>query len=297
MPISRDTDLGSVSSQLSRRDIVRILGLSLASSALPPLVSPSPASAETDTSKCDCDHVEEPLSASMQFSKIDKPGEITRSAAVISIASRGEGLQRVGFYEGFEGVNAVDRILNSVPALKQDTSSSCARASAAMVLNHWGYQWGVGDRRLKNEIAENACIEDDVCPRGLANSFRKATGYKIVGERIRTNQSKWFDTIKAYINSREPVITLIPNGQNLDWNFSRGHYIVVRGYRDDGKVYFADPWDGGYWEAGYNYFAKAWGTGSPDAFGWQGVVTHRLLQAKSNLRNVFSRNPLITSQS
>lgn len=215
------------------------------------------------------------LSSSDSAHLIDYPNRLLTRRTLFKFGAGLATTATVNFILPPKPALAYDEYLN-LPIFKQDTPTGCARACAAMELLYYGYRIPMISRQLKAVISENACIKDSVCSNGLMESFSRVTDKKLAGTYVKTNQWRWLDTIKAYVRSRNPLITLIPNGRNLKWPFARGHYVVVNGFNDDERlIYYGDPWDGNLWITGYSHFKEAWGSPSYDAQGYQAVAVSR----------------------
>lgn len=162
----------------------------------------------------------------------------------------------------------------SVSPIKQNYPNACARTCAVMVLNYFGFEVGLNERRVINSLPDNAHISKQVRP-----ALGELTSEEMRAEWFVTNRSDYVRQIYAEISSDYPIIALIPDAKGIGWSF-RGHYVVITGMtwrsgRDQDEiqtVIFCDPWDGNRRELPASQFASAWGTGSDDANGWQGLT-------------------------
>ncbi len=169
-----------------------------------------------------------------------------------------------------------------VPFYRQPTSGTCARGAVLSVVNYYREYRSLDDPEVKNALPEYAFLVNHVMP-----SIKKLTSGRRVGEHNVLTPDAWLGFVRTEIRASRPVLALIPNGRNLDWDWERAHYIVIRGFNNAAeKISFVDPWKDtvnnpyGYWEAGFDYIARAWGAPTNsfgDAFGWQAVRTPRLI--------------------
>ena len=158
----------------------------------------------------------------------------------------------------------------SVPHVKQDTQAGCARACALMTIKYYCPDSTISSESAKSEIPDYAHISERVVP-GISGLSKG----QVNGTWFKKSDVEWLDFVKANIQKRYPLIVIIPDAQNLPWwrwNYSGGHYIVIRGIGSDESIICNDPVDGSRHIASKDEFQKAWGGNHPDAKPWQGIV-------------------------
>lgn len=150
------------------------------------------------------------------------------------------------------------------PALSQaGFPSGCGATAAAMVLQYYGYPTSVS--QAHSEIVDNAAIWD------VASGINLLSDGGITTTYTATNSGAWQSTINNEVSAGRPLIVLIANGSDLGWNFTRGHYVVVRGFDGAGNVAFNDPQSGTRRTMSPAAFEAAWGdSGTFDVkYPWQ----------------------------
>lgn len=127
------------------------------------------------------------------------------------------------------------------PRIKQPDGNTCGHTSIAMILEYFGTDKTIEEiEEIVKSIGKQNENSEGLSPETIVNVFSKLN----VKSYIKNDLS--FDEIKAYINTRVPLIIEMqawvddPN-KDLSNEWGDGHYNIAIGYTLD-YVIFADPY-------------------------------------------------------
>lgn len=141
-----------------------------------------------------------------------------------------------------EEVETGQRILTTVPYLRQEQTNWCWAASIQMVLRHDGNN-AVRQCDLATTLFGGACCSapsSSVCNQGAtpAQQVQVLSAYGRTGNNINGQAS--YSTIQLEIGANRPVTA------GIHWNGGGGHRVVIRGWNDDNgqRIDVCDPLGG-----------------------------------------------------
>lgn len=136
----------------------------------------------------------------------------------------------------------MDKIILDVPAIEQSFGYCCGPASLAMVLNYYG-----------SDVTQshiNSTIQAQYAGCTIRELKKRAEDLGFEAEAWRMT----LDELIENLDKGNPVIV----NTHYSLNELAGHFRVAVGHREDERILYHDPFDGGFFEIHMNLFKGIW---------------------------------------